>query len=142
MCDKPVHHMCFIDNPMIAKLAAEFELGSWCFDCALLAGVIREKVPSQYSAPYYAQLTDWSAESASTPFAVGALLSSGSLKLSKERRPISTLPLRARRASTSTSSKDITNRMTSCSLWGGSGAGGDGLRSEGRFWLRVHDEIV
>lgn len=84
MCDKPVHHMCFIDNPMIAKLAAEFELGSWCFDCALLAGVIREKVPSQYSAPYYAQLTDWSAESASTPFAVGALLSSGSLKLSKD----------------------------------------------------------
>ena len=74
-----VHHICCIESPIIGSVISNLELGSYCFDCAVMAGLAKgvKALPMPALNRYFAQI-DWSQPSAQqqTSRSLAALMAS------------------------------------------------------------------
>jgi hypothetical protein len=86
VCSKMMHHMCASEHPFLKPFYSELEHDNICFDCSLLVGLVEKRTPFGLTGgqlmfePYYRQLRGV-ASLAPTPFGLGALLATKSLKL-------------------------------------------------------------
>ena len=86
VCAKKLHHMCASEHPFHKPFYSKFESDNVCFDCALLLATMEQCTPFGFTGaqlmfePYYGQLRGV-ASLAPSPFGLGALLITKSLKL-------------------------------------------------------------
>ena len=86
VCAKEVHHLCASEHPFLKPFYSKFESNHICFDCALLVALVEKRTPfgliggQLMFEPYYRQLRGIAALTPS-PFGLGALLTTNSLKL-------------------------------------------------------------
>jgi len=86
VCSKTMHHMCASEHLFLKPFYSEFEENNVCFDCSLLIALMQKRTPFGRTGgqlmfePYYRQLRGV-ASLAPTPFGLGAMLATKSLKL-------------------------------------------------------------
>ena len=86
VCGDKLHHLCACNHPFLRPFYDKFESDNICFDCALLVAIMERKAPFAVTGaqlmftPYYKQLRGV-ASLAPSPFGLGALLATKSLKL-------------------------------------------------------------
>jgi hypothetical protein len=90
VCAKPLHHMCASEHLFLKPFYEKLEKDNYCFDCALLVAIMEKHTPFGATGaqimfePYYKQLTTHEVTSLTpTPFGLGALLATKSLKLAQ-----------------------------------------------------------
>ena len=82
MCEAPLHHICQNELSFLRGWIGEVVGGThFCFECALMAGVLQHKVDKGIAMAYYKQKEDWTNSCVPSPFMIGALMASKSLQL-------------------------------------------------------------
>ena len=83
---RTLHHTCASEHPFLKPFYSEFECNNICFDCSLLVALVEKRTPYGLTGgqlmfePYYRQMRSV-ASLAPTPFSLGAMLATNSLKL-------------------------------------------------------------
>ena len=86
VCAKMLHRTCASEHAFLKPFYDKFESGDLCFDCALLVALVEKRTPFGATGgqlmfePYYRQLRGVASLTPS-PFGLGALLATKSLKL-------------------------------------------------------------
>ena len=87
VCAKELHHSCSSEHPFLEPFYDKLESDNYCFDCALLLALVERRTPFGLTGgqlmfePYYMQLRGVASLVSPSPFSLGALLATGSLKL-------------------------------------------------------------
>uniref|UniRef100_A0A0D3IAK9 Chromo domain-containing protein n=2 Tax=Emiliania huxleyi TaxID=2903 RepID=A0A0D3IAK9_EMIH1 len=87
VCAKMVHPACATQHLFLEPFIQKLDSANICFDCALLVAMVEKRTPFGIAGarlmfePYYLQLRGVAALTEPSPFALGAFIATGSLKL-------------------------------------------------------------
>ena len=87
VCAKTVHPACATQHLFLEPFIRKLDSANICFDCALLVAMVEKRTPFGIPGarlmfePYYLQLRGVAALTEPSPFALGAFIATGALKL-------------------------------------------------------------